>query len=142
MFTYPYPRPSVTVDSIIIKNNEQGKYILLIQRKHEPCAGLWAIPGGFVDMDELLETAAIRELKEETSVEIDSLTQFYTFDALDRDPRGRTLSVVFYGIIGHNPTIKAQDDAQNVAWFPINNLPDLAFDHANVLKQFFDKIKL
>src|SRR3954467_675937 len=93
-FSYEYPRSSVTVDVVLITREEKPR-VLLIRRKHDPFAGAWAIPGGFVDMDEDLETAARRELREETGVEAGDLEQLHTFGAPDRDPRGRTISVAY-----------------------------------------------
>src|SRR5437660_12557768 len=93
-YTYDYPRPAVTVDVVIVTQEKKPR-VLLIRRKHDPFAGMWAIPGGFVDMDEPLEAAARRELHEETGLEADRLEQLYTFGDPDRDPRGRTISVAY-----------------------------------------------
>lgn len=140
MFSYEYPRPSLTVDSIVIReiNNEQS--ILLIKRKHDPYANAWAFPGGFVEMDELLETAAIRELEEETGIKLNSLIQFRAYDELNRDPRGRTISIVFYRFINYDPIIIAQDDAMDIGWFPIKEVPNLAFDHARIINEFYEDV--
>ncbi len=134
IYTYAYPRPAVTVDIITIKNRE---YILLIERKNHPFKNSWALPGGFVDIDEDIDTAAYRELKEETSIHDISLNQFRTFGEPGRDPRGRTISIVYYGdLYNTNQNIKACDDAKNLKWFPFNNLPELAFDHNKILESF------
>src|SRR5260370_16239936 len=95
-FCYEYPRPSVTVDIVLVTREDKPR-VLLIQRKHDPFAGAWAIPGGFVDMDETLEASARRELNEETGLEVGKLEHLHTFGAPGRDPRGRTISVLFLG---------------------------------------------
>lgn len=138
-FTYKYPRPALIVDTVILKKNETDDFVLLIKRFHPPFEGCWAIPGGFVDMDELLLDAANRELFEETGLHGLELEQFHTFDAIDRDPRQRTISVVFTACMHHEQALKAGDDAAEVAWFPLNQLPDLAFDHADILKKVIEK---
>lgn len=136
-YTYQYPRPAVTVDIIIIINTAQGKKILLIQRGIEPFQGKWALPGGFVEIDETLKQAAIRELKEETGLDNISLTQFKTFGDPNRDPRHRTISIVFYNTQKSESNLKpiAGDDASNVKWFHISDLPDLAFDHNRIINE-------
>ena len=134
-FTYEYPRPSLTVDCVIFGLDESVRLkILLIQRGHEPFEGSWALPGGFVDMNEPLETAALRELKEETGVANVFIEQLYTFGSPDRDPRGRVVTVVYFALINLAAyKIGADSDARDVRWFPIDALPPLAFDHANIL---------
>jgi len=140
-YTYSYPRPAVTVDIIILKDACADPKILLIQRLISPYKDQWAIPGGFVHMDETVEQAAERELKEETGLENIILTQFKTYSAVDRDPRGRTISVVFTGIAKNNAVAVADDDAKDAAWYSINNLPELAFDHQEILTEFLDNFK-
>lgn len=133
-YTYTYPRMQVTVDAVIVRSNDEDTdEVLLIERKHDPYQGSWALPGGFVDMDETLADAAKRELYEETGLVVDSLTQFYTFDAVNRDPRGRTISIVFIGHADSSARIKAGDDASTADWFSFDALPPLAFDHEKVL---------
>lgn len=134
-FTYDYPRPAVTVDIILITKDELPR-ILLIQRKHAPFKGTWALPGGFLDMDEDLQTAALRELQEETHIENIILKQFKTYGAVHRDPRGRTVSVVFYAFVENEMEAIAGDDASEAKWFKINELPALAFDHPHILEEF------
>ena len=132
-FCYEYPRPAVTVD-IVIVTRERKPRVLLIRRKHDPFAGMWAIPGGFVDMDESLEGAARRELAEETGVAVEELEQLHTFGDPGRDPRGRTISVAFLARI--RPTQvrpQAADDAAEAAWHRLDHLPPLAFDHRKIL---------
>lgn len=138
-FTYRYPRPSVTVDCLIFKNPD----ILLIQRDKPPFEGSWALPGGFIGMDETLKDAASRELKEETGLTGINLEQWRAFDDPGRDPRGRTISVVFTGFLyNENIKPKAASDARQAGWFNINRLPDLAFDHSEILKLVKEKFGL
>ncbi|MGD9930365.1 MAG: NUDIX domain-containing protein [Mangrovibacterium sp.] len=138
MYTYKYPRPALTVDAIVLK--EESHELLLIQRGIEPFMGKWALPGGFVEMDELLVDACKRELQEETGLEISELTQFKTADKVDRDPRGRTISVLFYGYVPENAIVEGGDDAANAKWFPMGQLPELAFDHAELIAEFVQQI--
>jgi ADP-ribose pyrophosphatase YjhB (NUDIX family) len=129
-YTYDYPRPMVTVDAVVFTVRDEGLEVLMIRRKHDPFAGAWALPGGFVDMEESLDTAVARELAEETSVTGVHLEQFRTFGDPNRDPRGRSISVAFLGVTDwpkHVP--RADDDAAEAAWLPLDELPDLAFDH-------------
>jgi 8-oxo-dGTP diphosphatase len=133
-YCYDYPRPAVTVD-MVIATTEPRPRVLLIRRKHEPFAGQWAIPGGFVDENEGLDAAARRELREETGVEAGSIEQLHTFGDPGRDPRGHTISVVYLTRL--DPAqIKpvAADDAAEVGWFALDDLPGLAFDHAKILE--------
>lgn len=133
-FTYKYPRPALTVDCVILRNEKDHPELLLIQRDRYPFEGMWALPGGFIEMNETLLEAASRELKEETGLTGIHLIQYKTFDKIDRDPRGRTISVVFYGSL-ENPSdqVKAASDARDARWFRINNLPELAFDHSGII---------
>ena len=133
MYTYHYPRPAVTVDAILISKN---KNVLLIERGRDPFLGKWALPGGFIDMNEELETACQRELEEETGLRIEVLKQFKAFGGVNRDPRHRTISVIFYAFTETELMAKAGDDASNAQWFPLNDLPELAFDHLQILDEF------
>jgi 8-oxo-dGTP diphosphatase len=140
-YTYEYPRPAVTVDVIIV-TRERRPRVLLIRRKHDPFAGMWAIPGGFVDMDESLETAASRELREETGLKVAELEQLHTFGDPDRDPRGRTISVAYLARVDAarlHP--EADDDADDVGWHPLDRLPPLAFDHVKILACARERLK-
>lgn len=137
-FTYKYPRPALTVDAIVFRKTPDLQ-VLLIQRLHEPFKEMWAFPGGFVDMDEIVEVAVERELEEETALTGIVLKQFQTFSAIDRDPRHRTVSVVFYGFANEKAIPKAGDDAKNVRWFGLDNLPELAFDHQEILKKVVEE---
>jgi 8-oxo-dGTP diphosphatase len=132
-FTYDYPRPAVTVDIVVVTREKTPK-VLLIKRKHSPFTGKWALPGGFVDMDETLEAAARRELAEETGIRAGKLEQLATFGDPGRDPRGRTISVVYLAEIEPGAVKpQAADDAAAVGWFALRRPPQLAFDHADIL---------
>ncbi len=140
-YTYDYPRPAVTVDIIVIKQILQHTYILLIQRKNPPFALSYALPGGFVDKDENLVDAAYRELAEETNIKEINLKQFYAFGDRGRDPRGHNVTVVYYGfVIADEVPARAGDDAADLGWFPLNQLPPLAFDHEKIISQFVSEI--
>lgn len=139
-YCYDYPRPMVTVDVVCFREGPQGLRVLLIRRGREPYKDRWAIPGGFVHMDEDLETAARRELREETHLEPARLEQFYCFGDPGRDPRGRTISVAFLARIEDNEeslcrSVLADDDASDAQWFDPGNLPTLAFDHDRILEK-------
>jgi 8-oxo-dGTP diphosphatase len=140
MYTYAYPRPALTVDAIVVAGEPGNYWLLLIERKKEPFIGRWALPGGFVDMDETLEHACIRELKEETGLELETMKQFRVFDAIGRDPRHRTISVVFYAFISEKQAVTGSDDAEKAEWFPLDKLPPLAFDHSEIMELFLSKI--
>lgn len=137
MYTYQYPRPAVTTDAILISGR---RTVLLIERGREPYKGKWALPGGFINMDESLENACRRELREETGLDVEKLKQFKAFGAVDRDPRHRTISVIFYAFLVDEPQSVAGDDAAKTKWFPIGQLPELAFDHRLILEEFRDEI--
>ncbi len=137
LYTYAYPRPSVTVDIIVTKKENKSEYILLIERKNEPYKNQWALPGGFIDINEEIETAAFRELKEETSIYDIKLKQLHTFGKPGRDPRGRTISVIYTGeLINLNQKVVAGDDAKALRWFNIKDIPDMAFDHKNIIQYY------
>lgn len=140
IYTYAYPRPSVTVDMIVVRLLNNSQHILLIERKDEPFKDQWALPGGFVDIDEGIEDAAYRELKEETSISDIKLNQFRTFGKPGRDPRGRTISIIYFGeLVNENQKIEAGDDAKKLKWFSIESLPKLAFDHLQIIESFLSK---
>lgn len=142
MYSYKYPRPALTVDAIIYAKEKESIFVLLIQRGNEPFKNKWALPGGFVNMDELLETACRRELQEETGLKVDKMDQFKAYDAIDRDPRHRTISVVFSAEISEKQEVKGGDDAAHAKWFSLSELPELAFDHQQILEEFFDLSKM
>ncbi len=121
----------VTVDVLVI--NKKTDEILLIKRLNEPFKDCWALPGGFVDENEDLEQAARRELFEETNIETDEMTQIGAFGKPNRDPRGHMISVAYQTNLIDNQIVKAKDDAKEVKWFSINDLPDLAFDHFDII---------
>jgi 8-oxo-dGTP diphosphatase len=133
-YCYDYPRPAVTVDVVLVTRDEPPR-VLLVRRKHEPFAGRWALPGGFVDMDETLEAGAVRELFEETQVRAEGLEQLHTFGDPGRDPRGRTVSVVYLGRVDAAAVRpQAADDAAEVGWHDLAKPPPLAFDHDKILE--------
>lgn len=134
-FQYKYPRPAVTVDIILVSDSFPRK-VLLIKRLRDPFANSWAFPGGFVDEQEDLLVAAARELKEETNIEGVSLTQFKTYGTPYRDPRGHTVSIVFWGEVPETIPFHAADDAADAQWFSFEELPELAFDHGVILEEF------
>ena len=139
-YTYKYPRPAVTVDMAIMRKAGENTELLLIRRKFDPFAGRWALPGGFVDMDETVEQAAARELYEETNLRNIPLEQFHVFSKVDREPRGRTISVVFTGFLTEEQEVRAKDDAGEAEWFPLDNLPPLAFDHDEIVEMIRKKL--
>ena len=142
-YTYDYPRPALTVDAIVFRKLNDYWQVLLIERGNEPFIGKWAFPGGFVDIDEEIETAASRELEEETGLANVNLQQYKAIGTLGRDPRHRTVSVIFWAEINsENSIVKAGDDAKNADWFPIDNLPDLAFDHNEIIQELIELRKL
>ena len=131
-YTYKYPRPAVTADVVAITKEEEPK-VLLIQRGNEPYKGCWAFPGGFMEMDETTEECAIRELDEETGLKLDSMVQVGAYSKVDRDPRGRTITIAYLAIVDGPLSVIAQDDAAKAEWFSINALPALAFDHDEIM---------
>jgi len=128
----------VTADCIVITKETEPK-VLLIQRGNEPYKGCWAFPGGFMDMDETTEECAIRELEEETGLVVGHVQQIGAYSKVDRDPRGRTITVAYLALIDSPVPIKGQDDAASAQWFPLSTLPPLAFDHAEIMR---DAVKL
>jgi 8-oxo-dGTP diphosphatase len=137
-----YPRPSVTTDVILFTLREGRLQVLLVQRKHPPFAGLWAIPGGFIGLDESLEQAALRELREETGVEDVYLEQLYTFGDPGRDPRGRVITVAYLALVSAAAVEpRAGDDAAQARWWPMEALPPLAFDHARILAYALKRLR-
>jgi 8-oxo-dGTP diphosphatase len=139
---YQYPRAALTVDCVVFGLDDDELKVLLIQRGLEPFKGRWALPGGFVRVEETLDEAARRELQEETGLKDLFLEQLYTFGAVNRDPRERVVSVAYYALVklaAH--ATKAATDAADAQWFPISKIPKLAFDHAEILAAALDRVK-
>lgn len=134
MYSDAYPHPAVTVDIVIFTVRDAQLKLLLIRRAGEPYQGKWALPGGFIHLDETLEDSARRELEEETGVSGVYLEQLYTFGAPDRDPRERVITVAYYALIPSDKLqLRAATDAEAVGWFGMDELPDLAFDHSDII---------
>lgn len=140
--TYEYPRAALTVDGVVFGFDEAELKVLLIQRGLEPFKGRWALPGGFVRVNETLDEAARRELTEEAGLENVFLEQLYSFGTVDRDPRERVVSVAYYALVKlSDHRAKAATDAANAEWFPISKVPKLAFDHAEILATALERLK-
>ena len=127
------PRPALTADVVAVAGARGAERVLLIQRANEPFAGSWALPGGFVDEREPVEAAARRELREETGLGVEALEQLGTYDTPGRDPRGWTVSVVYIARLEAEASVAGGDDAAQAGWFPLDALPQLAFDHATII---------
>src|SRR3989475_10707435 len=141
-FSYKYPRAALTVDCVVFGFDEGALKVLLIQRALEPFKGKWALPGGFVRVDETLDEAAWRELAEEAGVKKVFLEQLYTFGAVERDPRERVVSVAYYALVKLSEhEAKAATDAANARWFAVSRVPRLAFDHAEILPMALARLK-
>lgn len=137
----PAPIPmGVATDVGVLRFREGRVELLLIKRGHEPFKGLWALPGGFVEPDEDLPTAAARELKEETDVDAPFLVEFGAFGDPKRDPRGRTVSIIYYTVLAEGEAV-AGDDAAGAAWYPLDRLPPLAFDHPMVIARLLTRFR-
>ena len=124
---------SVSTDCVVINESGGKEKVLLIKRRNDPYKESWAIPGGFLNDDEPLEAGASRELKEETGLRLDHLHQLKAFGKPDRDPRGRTISIAFYGLATSEEKVTGADDAAEARWFDVNQLPDLGFDHSEIV---------
>lgn len=141
-FTYKHPHPAVTVDCVVFGFDDADLKLLLIQREVEPFKGRWALPGGFVRMNEDLEDAARRELAEETGIEQLYLEQLYSFGDPDRDPRERVISIAYYALVKlADHDLRPASDAKDVAWFPVAELPKLAFDHERIVETALRRLK-
>jgi ADP-ribose pyrophosphatase YjhB (NUDIX family) len=142
MPTYEYARPALTVDCVVFGVDDDDLRVLLIQRGLPPFEGKWALPGGFVRIDEPLEEAARRELEEETGLGKVFLEQLYTFGAVARDPRERVVSVAFYALVNlRDHHVHAATDARDAAWFGVSDVPRLAFDHADILQTALTRLR-
>ena len=139
-YTYKYPRPAVTGDCIVITKEVDAK-VLLIQRADEPYKGCWAFPGGFLNMDETTEQCAIRELEEETGLKVNDVHQIGAYSKVDRDPRGRIITVAYLAIIDSPISVLGQDDAAKAEWWPLSALPQLAFDHNDIINDAYTLYK-
>ncbi|HEU5162809.1 MAG TPA: NUDIX hydrolase [Thermoanaerobaculia bacterium] len=139
-YTYDHPRPAVTADIALFRHGAKGWEILLVKRARDPFRDRWAIPGGFVDEMEPLEDAAARELKEECGIEGVELWQFRAFGNPGRDPRGHTISIGYLGIAKEGVEPKAGDDAGETRWFPVDALPELAFDHDEIVNAALERL--
>lgn len=142
-YVYEWPRPMVTADAVVFRFAKGKVWLLLVKRGNEPYKGKWAVPGGFIELEEELEDAAARELEEETGLVAVRLEQMRTFGAVGRDPRGRQITVVFMGIAEEGQDrLRAGDDAAEANWFDIDRLPEsMAFDHREVAQFAIGKLK-
>ena len=140
-YTYKYPRPAVTADCVVITKEAEPK-VLLIQRGGEPFKGCWAFPGGFMNMDETTEQCAIRELEEETRLQVSNVILIGAYSKVDRDPRGRTISVAYLAIVDSPLDVTGQDDAAKAEWWPLSALPQLAFDHEEIMRDAIAVFKI
>jgi 8-oxo-dGTP diphosphatase len=133
-YSYEYPRPAVSADIAVFRQFDNALQILLIRRKNPPYQGMWALPGGFMEMHETLEDTAARELLEETGLMGVELRQFRTFSQVNRDPRTRVITTVYYGTVSYeNSHASGGDDAEKAEWFPASDLPPLGFDHREII---------
>lgn len=141
-YTYSYPRPMATVDMLLLRYNVTDVELLLVQRKHEPFEGMWALPGGFIEMNETLRESAQRELSEETSLKDVPLFSLLFSGDPGRDPRGRTITSLFGAVLSPPfPQVLPGDDAGKAEWFSLKKLPELAFDHRDVIEKAVEELK-
>jgi len=133
--TYKHPRPCVTTDCLVFRKINSVWHLLLIERGNEPFKGCWAFPGGFVEMNENLDTCAARELQEETGLKDIELHQLYAFGEPNRDPRHRTITIAYWGIDESQQEACGSDDAALAQWFAVDQLPALAFDHDKIIQK-------
>ncbi|MCP4757375.1 MAG: NUDIX hydrolase [Proteobacteria bacterium] len=141
-YTYTYERPALTADCVVFGLDNEDLKVLLIQRDLEPFAGKWALPGGFAVVGESMEETARRELAEETGLKNIFLEQLYTFSAPDRDPREHVITVAYYALVNLSEhRVRASTDARNAAWFEINDIPTLAFDHDLILRTAHERLQ-
>lgn len=139
---YTYPRGALTVDCVVLARTASRLQLLLIRRGEPPFLGAWALPGGFVHVDETTDTAAARELEEETGLTCAGLIQFQAFSEVERDPRERVVSIAHYAVLdGNAPAVQAASDADDAAWFALEELPPLAFDHNKIIDVALRRVK-
>lgn len=142
VYTYKYPHPAVATDSVVFGFDGKKLHVLLIERGLDPYKGHWALPGGFMNMNETVEECANRELEEETNIKNIYLEQFHVFSAVNRDPRERTLSVAFLALVRKSDyKVIAGDDAAKAEWFDIEDLPALAFDHTQIIAMARERLQ-
>jgi len=132
---------AITVDAVVFCKWHNSHQVLLVQRKNQPFQGQWALPGGFVETDEDLEQAAIRELEEETGLKLKRMKQVFAFGALHRDPRQRVVTVAYCSILNKNRDVQGASDVSAAQWFELNQLPELAFDHAEIIKKATENLE-
>jgi 8-oxo-dGTP diphosphatase len=141
-YSYEFPRPALTVDCVVFGMDHEDLKVMLIERGLPPFEGEWALPGGFVHVDETVDEAARRELEEETGLSKIFLEQLYTFSAVDRDPRERIISVAYYALVNLlDHRVQAATDARDAAWFAVADVPSLAFDHAEILDTALERLR-
>ena len=141
-YTYKYPRPAVTADCVVFGLDDEDLKVLLILRNNSPFEGSWALPGGFAKVGEAIEETARRELAEETGLQNVFLEQLYTFGEPDRDPREHVITVAYYALVNlAQHTVRPATDARNAAWFEIDDVPELAFDHNRILQTAYHRLK-
>ena len=139
-YSYKYPHPSVTTDCVIFGFDGSRLKVLLVERGVEPFKGKWALPGGFLRMDESAEQGALRELQEETGLKTAYIKQFHTFTDPDRDPRERVITIAYYALVRLQDVV-AGDDAARAEWFALDEVPSLAFDHDRILRTALQEIR-
>ena len=140
MYCYRYPHPAVTTDCVIFGFDGERLQVLLIERGIEPYKGKWAFPGGFLKMDETTEEGALRELREETGLERAYIQQFHTFSDPHRDPRERVITIAYYALVKIQE-VHGGDDAASARWFPLSEIPSLAFDHDYILRMATQRLR-
>ena len=141
LYAYEYPRASVTADAVLFAEKDGQMYVLLIQRGNEPYKGYWAFPGGFLNMDETVAHCAERELEEETGIVLTGMQLVGVYSDVERDPRGRVITAA-YTAMTSMPEANAADDAAAAKWWPLNALPELAFDHDKILEDAMNVLKI
>ncbi|MBP3254244.1 MAG: NUDIX hydrolase [Bacteroidales bacterium] len=139
-YCYKYPHPALTADNIVFAYDGQNLNVLLIERKADPFKNCWAFAGGFMNIDETIEQCASRELAEETGLKVEKSEQLACFSSVNRDPRERVVSIAFI-CFAKMQTVTAGDDAQRACWFKLNAVPELAFDHRQMLNMALQRLK-
>lgn len=142
MYSYKYPRPAVTTDMVVVAPGEHDEMqVLLVERGGEPYKGKWALPGGFLNIDEDAPAGARRELKEETGLSVGQIMQVGAYTDPQRDPRGRVISIVYVAYLNELQPVTSGDDAAQARWWPVKELPELAFDHDKIMKDVLELIQ-